>query len=357
LITDEPLIPTKLAEVTPGWLTAALATDFPGADVESLATETLNDGTAFTCRVFATYREGSATGPDTVCVKAGIEAPHRGFIFESGLCIKEAMVYQDVLPQTSARVAKCYAAGYEVSSGKGYVLLEDLTPAGAVFCGAEEPLTPAQVASGLEQLAELHALYWNDPRASDPIWRHRGRSLSEPDQLLTYFEGRAPVLVSEPHAGAIPQMFHRPEILAPALIRLRELDDKAASGLIHGDAHIGNFFLDANRLPCMADFQCVQRGHYSNDVATFMASSLDVLDRRRHERELVQSYLDALRRRVGTAPSFDEAWLGYRRHVLYGMWVWYMTVARFQSELRLVTCCYRFGLAALDLDSLDAINT
>jgi hypothetical protein len=71
---------------------------------------------------------------------------------------------------------------------------------------------------------------------------------------------------------------------------------------------------------------------------------------------LVQSYLGALNRRVTTAPSFDEAWLGYRRHALYGMWVWYMTTARFQSQLRLVTCCYRFGMAALDLDSLEAIR-
>jgi Phosphotransferase enzyme family len=353
----EQLIPTKLEEVTTDWMTAALAADFPGADVESLTTETLHDGTAFTCRVHISYRKGSAAGPATVCVKAGMEAPHRSFIFESGLCTKEAMVYQDLLPQISARVAKCFASGYEVSSGKGFILLEDLTPRGAIFCGAEQPLTPAQVASGLEQLAEFHALYWNDPRAVDPRWRHRGKSLSDPDQLLSYFESRVSDIARQPHSGAIPAMLYQPEVLVPAMGRLRTLDHAAASCLIHGDAHIGNFFLDADRLPCMADFQCVQRGHFTHDVAMFIASSLDVLDRRSHERELVQGYLDALANRIGTAPSFEEAWIGYRRHMLYGMWVWLMTTSTFQDQLRLVTCVYRFGLAALDLDSLDAINS
>jgi Ecdysteroid kinase-like family len=355
--TAQLLIPTKLAEVTPGWLTAALATDFPGVDVEELTTETLHDGTAFTCRVHVTYRKGSTAGPATVCVKAGMEAAHRGFIFQSGLCTKEAIVYQDLLPQTSARFAKCFASGYELSSGKGFILLEDLTPRGAVFCGAEKPLTPAQVASGLEQLAEFHALYWNDLQIDEARWKHRGKGLSEPDQLLVHFADRAASVVQQPQGGAIPQLFHQPEVIVGAMTRLRALDDAAANCLIHGDAHLGNFFLDADGLPCMADFQCVQRGHFTHDVAMFIASSLDVLDRRRHERELVQAYLTALERRVGTAPSFEEAWLGYRRHVLYGMWVWLMTTSTFQDQLRLVTCVYRFGLAALDLDSLEAIGS
>jgi Ecdysteroid kinase-like family len=357
LSTDELLIPTKLEEVTAGWMTAALAAEFPGADVESVTTETLHDGTAFTCRVYMTYRQGSAAGPATACVKAGMEAPHRGFIFASGLCTKEAIVYQVLLPQTSARVAQCFASGYELSSGKGFILLEDLTPRGGTFCGAEQPLTPEQVASGLEQLAEFHALYWNDPQINEVRWKHRGMSLSEPDQLLQHFASRAADVVQQPHAGAIPQMFQRPDVIAPAMTRLRALDDAAANCVIHGDAHLGNFFLDADGQPCMADFQCVQRGHFTHDVAMFIASSLDVLDRRRHERELVQTYLTALERRVGTAPSFEEAWLGYRRHVLYGMWVWLMTTSTFQDQLRLVTCVYRFGLAALDLDSLGAISS
>jgi hypothetical protein len=39
------------------------------------------------------------------------------------------------------------------------------------------------------------------------------------------------------------------------------------------------------------------------------------------------------------------------------MWVWLMTTSTFQDQLRLVTCVYRFGLAALDLDSLGAIGS
>jgi hypothetical protein len=106
----------------------------------------------------------------------------------------------------------------------------------------------------------------------------------------------------------------------------------------------------------MVDFQCVQRGHYSHDVAMFIASSLDVLDRRAHERDLVALHLDALARQGVEPPSFESAWLGYRRHVLYGLWAWMLTTPQYQAEERLVACVFRFGTAAVDLDALGAIG-
>ena len=67
-------------------------------------------------------------------------------------------------------------------------------------------------------------------------------------------------------------------------------------------------------------------------------------------------YLAALGQRGIAVPSFDDAWLGYRRHMVYGLWGWMLTTEEFQPELRIVRCVFRFGLAALDLDSLEAIG-
>ncbi len=357
MITEQLLIPTVMADITPAWLTAALDDAFPGVHVEALETKPLHDGTAFTCRVHVTYREGGPVGPDTVCVKAGMEAPFRKIAMEGGMYCKEAIAYREVFPLTKARVAKSFNTGYDLTTGAGYVLMEDLNAAGSTFCAAENPLTPDQVADGLGQFAELHALYWNDPRIEEAQWRHRGRTLAEPDSLHEYFFGEnwGPSL-AVPHAGVIPQLFQREEVLRPALARLRSLDDAAAICLIHGDAHIGNIFLTAEGRPCMADFQGIQRGHYSHDLSMFIGSSLDLVDRRRHERDLVQSYVDALSRLVDTPPSFEEAWLGYRRHYLYGTFAWLLTTDLYQTQLRCVATTHRFAMAALDLDSLEAIG-
>jgi hypothetical protein len=359
MTVDELFIPTKLEEITPAWMTDALSGNFPGVNVEALTTEVLHDGTAFTCRVNLTYAAGSAAAPSTVCVKAGMDAPHRGLVVATGMCCKEAITYRDVMPFTGARVAQCFASGYDMESGKAFVMLEDLNAAGAEFCGAERPLTPEQVGTGLAQLAELHAFHWKDPRIEDQRWRHRGLTLGDHDMLMRCFTEEAwPRVMEMPHAGAVAVHLRRADVLGPAVAKLRALDHASATCLIHGDAHIGNFFIDAENRACMADFQGIQRGHYTHDIALFMASALDVVDRRQHERDLLQGYLNALEALVGkgNGPTFADAWLGYRRHILYGMWVWLLTSNTYQNDRRLVATVYRFGMAALDLDSLAALD-
>ena len=118
---------------------------------------------------------------------------------------------------------------------------------------------------------------------------------------------------------------------------------------------VGNFFVDGNAQPGMADFQCVQRVDHTHDLAMFVASALDVVDRSEHEVALLQHYLDHLERLGVLRPSFDGVWLGYRRHLLYALVVWLFTTDRFQPELHLVTNVFRYGTAALDLDAIGAI--
>jgi hypothetical protein len=348
-------LPRTAADVTPAWLTHALQAEFPEVEVVALASVDLHDGTALTSRLAVEYAPGPA-GPPTVCLKAGLDGAHREFIFQSGLFSKEAMVYRHLLPTTAARHPRCFAAEFGAEQGRGFTLLEDLDARGAAFCGAEAPLTVEETASGLEQLAALHASRWGHPELEDPRWRHRRRGLGEADPLETYMLSKIPEAARRSHAQAVARRFLDTDVIGPAIARLRALDHAAAICLIHGDAHVGNFYREATGAIGMADYQCVQRGHYSHDVAMFIASSLDVLDRRANERALVEGHLRALERFGIDPPSFDEAWLGYRRHVLYGLWAWLLTTEQFQNQDRLVACVFRFGTAAVDLDALDAIG-
>jgi aminoglycoside phosphotransferase (APT) family kinase protein len=217
-------------------------------------------------------------------------------------------------------------------------------------------LSVAQVATGVGELARLHASRWNAASLHEPQWMHHGKPLSEVDPFWTRVFERYDDFLKTPHGGALARIFKDRAVMEAAFNRLRTFDDAVARSLIHGDAHVGNFFVDRNGDPGMADFQCVQRGHVTHDLAVFMASALDVLDRRAHEQTLIKDYRSQLQRLGIDAPSFDELWLGYRRHILYALVTWLFTTDTYQPELHLVTNVFRYGVAALDLDTLGAFQ-
>ena len=65
--------------------------------------------------------------------------------------------------------------------------------------------------------------------------------------------------------------------------------------VVHGDAHIGNFFLDGAGRPSLLDWQLAQRGPWYLDVGYHIGSALTVSDRRSSEDDLIRHYLDELR--------------------------------------------------------------
>ena len=349
-------IPRNLADVTPEWLSAALASRHPGAEVAAVRAESLHQGTASTWRLHLEYVEGGRSGPATACLKSDFELPYAEHLHRSGIYRKEAVVYLDVLPGASARTPLCYAASFD-AEGRGFMLMQDVVAAGGRFCDPAATLSPAQVATGLEQLAKLHAAMWGRDAVRDPIWTHHGKALSEHDPFWdAQFEGYAQRLRAAPQADAMSRIFRDRDRVQRGFNRLREFDDPIALSLVHGDAHVGNFFVDRNGDPGMADFQCVQRGHVTHDLAMFIGSSLDVVDRREHERALLKGYRTQLARLGVAAPDFEELWLGYRRHMIYALAIWIFTSEQMQPLAFLVKNVFRYGMAALDLDTLGALE-
>ena len=86
--------------------------------------------------------------------------------------------------------------------------------------------------------------------------------------------------------------------------------------VLQGDSHIGNLFEDRERVGFL-DWGLIQLGTPLRDVGYFITMALSPANRRKHERELIELYLDE-RREVGGAPiAFDDAWLQYRVHASY----------------------------------------
>lgn len=70
-------VPKTWDDITPHWMSAALAADHPGADVDTVNVEARDDGTNRRARLGVTYRSGS--GPGSVFVK-GAEPAHKEMI-------------------------------------------------------------------------------------------------------------------------------------------------------------------------------------------------------------------------------------------------------------------------------------
>jgi hypothetical protein len=81
-----------------------------------------------------------------------------------------------------------------------------------------------------------------------------------------------------------------------------------------------------------------------------------MLDRRRHERELLRHYLDALRGNGIEAPSMTDAWDAYRREIVYGLFIFLINETRFQTESVNTAYAARFGTAALDHGTRELIG-
>ena len=129
--------------------------------------------------------------------------------------------------------------------------------------------------------------------------------------------------------------------------------DASAGGrrvLSHGDDHIGNWFQRPDGTLGLLDWQTICEMRPAHDVAYFLASALDVDDRRTAERDLLASYLERLGESGHGAPTWDEFWLDYRRHLAFGLMAWLTSLEWMNPEEIHAATVGRFAQAVLDLE-------
>ena len=97
---------------------------------------------------------------------------------------------------------------------------------------------------------------------------------------------------------------------------LHALWSAGPSTVIHGDAHIGNLFFDHGRTGFL-DWGMIVVSTPLRDVSYFLQMALSVEDRRREDRRLLQTYLDARRALGGTPLDAEDAFRTYRIQAAY----------------------------------------
>ena len=128
------------------------------------------------------------------------------------------------------------------------------------------------------------------------------------------------------------------------------------AGIFHGDLHGGNIFYEPDGRPGFLDWQLCFAGTYSHDMAWIIVTALDVEQRRGHERDLVETYRDALRAAGGPAPAPDDMWAAYRRQTAHAV-ASYGAVPRDNGPVPVLEeAGLRAFSAAIDHDVLGALG-
>ena len=153
---EELWIPKDWDDITPEWMTAAISSDFPGAEVSAVKLLLRDDGTNRRARLGITYSAGS--GPAEVFAKAPDPA-HAELNMATGGLFNEPRLFQSGVslpldhPMPYLSIIDEPALSY-------IIVMEDVTTRGADPLDATRALTIEQAIKGIRALARMHSMYW-----------------------------------------------------------------------------------------------------------------------------------------------------------------------------------------------------
>lgn len=126
--------------------------------------------------------------------------------------------------------------------------------------------------------------------------------------------------------------------------------------LLHGDTHLGNVYFTGDGRIGFLDWSAFHFGSCFHDIVYHMTAMLTIEDRRAHEMEILDHYLETLHRKGG--PKFDrndpELMIEYRRSFMTNV-IWLICPDALQTKERVHTLCERTVAAYNDHKVIDVI--
>ena len=345
--------PDTLAEVLdPDWLTTALRGRFPGVEVTAVRPGPVVSRVSTNARFSIESREPLPPGlPRDLCVKGYFADCSETAAASRTAGVPEALFYRHLAGASGVRTLEAVYAEVDPETQHGVVITGDVAARGATFLDALSPYDADRAAQSLEQYAVLHGRTWGGggESAGEP-WlaprleaTMRARGLAE---INGNFGG--------PIGSLVPEQLRDAERLLAVVGRPAGLLEHAAPGcLLHGDAHVGNLYLDADGRPCLVDWQLVQRGPWYLDVGYHLGCTMPTEERRRTEHDLLRHYLDRLRVVAADAPSWDDARRLVGVGLVYGFFLWAITLK--VAPPITTAMLERLGTAVADHDAYDAV--
>jgi aminoglycoside phosphotransferase (APT) family kinase protein len=320
-------IPARLDELTPEFLTQVIGANHPGTVVEDF--EVLNVSrygnsmvsTSDRAVLELTYSKSKPGLPARVVLKM-----RRGDDTAlDALYETEVNFYRYLRPQLDIEAPRSLGSVYDAGTSQFYLLLEDLSLRAARFPNVTQSVTRDEVRAILETLARLHAKFWNSIRFQGDL---SGYQSHVSGRLFRHFEKRHPHIVEREltidafKADLLRSLQTTPAELWALTRAVQKHQATLPQTIVHGDAHIGNTYLLPNGTGGLIDWQLTVRGSWIHDVGYLIVTALPIDEARAHEQSLLANYLGKLAEfGVAAPPSFADAWVEYRRAVVWGLQV------------------------------------
>ncbi|MDR3658999.1 MAG: phosphotransferase [Mycobacterium sp.] len=329
---DAP-VPGRVEHITPAWLNRVMRPTLGAVRILSSSVERHSAGTSVRARIRLRYSESSAAEqlPATIFVKSAATLVTRIGNGLSGTAPAEAGFYNELRPLCDLEAPFGYYSAAQPGSYRAVHLLEDLVATrGATFCEPTTKISREQADQVVEQLALLHGrgakLELADGQRPPwlrtyPQWWQATGSFSMIRRYHLRGQRRADELGLTPRrlVGRGDHLWHSFEASVDTHRRLPRT-------LIHGDTHLGNWYITGAGRMGLCDWQCVSAGHWSRDLSYALSSALTVEQRREWEDELIDGYLARLADAGGDAPKRAEALQLYRRQLPGALAMWTTTL-------------------------------
>ena len=285
-----------------------------------------------------TYAPTSSTAlPRHIVIKVAKTAPDRPGTPNptagagGALYCNEVDVYKRLKPSTFLEAPVVLGGAYDPSTNSLTLLMEDLRDRGVTFASVTVPTSLHRIRSLLDQLAILHARYWNAPQLESALgWMQSHTKGKIYDQFNT--PEIAPKFIAHQvnteqfKREMVQRLGASADELFQRFQKVQAHQARLAQTVCHGDTHIGNTYILPDDTGGLLDWQLTSKGFALHDVSYIVATALSVADRRTHERELLAYYREQLLAKgVQNAPSLDALWLEYRRAMIWGVYIGWLT--------------------------------
>jgi thiamine kinase-like enzyme len=352
--------PVVAADITPDWLTQALRAGGRLAEADSVVDVGLAElsggfgQTSDTTRLVFDLVDAAGVRSTTTAIGkfATTNERRREASAASQLYAHEVAFYRDILPRISVRAPSCWFAEIDDSGKTFALLLEDF----ADHRPGDETIgcSPADARLAIEQMARLHAPFWGRAAESGAP-----ASLESPAQTV---RAAWDVLVDQ-FGDLLPDDVAA--IKEEYIASLPALNDWVSSGtttLVHGDFRLDNLLFGepgSDDPVVLLDWQNLRTARGMQDFAYLVTHSMSTPDRRAHEDELIEFYVDTLAS-LGADYDLTQARADYRTAMLYlFVYVVYITGVNINTHERAIrrkrALVQRACQSLLDHDVLDLL--
>jgi hypothetical protein len=321
LLALAPWIPTtgpqRASDVDAAWLGRTLGSAVPGARVLDVEDRGGTSGTTHRRRLRLGWNAAGLDAglPIHIFLKATSPSPkNRTMVAGLSMAATEVKFYEQVRPTLGDVAPEAYF-GWAGRGARFVLVLEDLVESGAEPIDSGEPITIEHVRAVVEQLARLHATYWESPRlAGDlgwvaPMTGRPGFALlaNQFRRVRRRFLARADDRRMSSRARNMARLLNEHDIA------LYHSWSDGPQTLVHGDCHAGNTYRLPGGRAGLLDWQVVFRTRGVREISYLAIPALDRETRRLHEQDLIRRYLEVLEKSgVAEPPTFERAWEDYR---------------------------------------------